>query len=166
MSLDSLQKTCDWGSRLWKSEKYGALPLRSFTLQTTISQHIYLCYRTQQHQAIGDQINLDIQPSSPLFLFISAFPTLMTWGQMWRKDQIQHNYRTGLPFSPSPAHLPLHPPSLLPLSRSVSVSGAPWRHVKCAQLSVMGWEFITFTLRPFMRSHPGEVCVPERSAAQ
>lgn len=98
--------------------------------------------------------------------------TPKTRGQLWKGDQIQHNYGNGLPFSPSPPHRisppPPLPPSLLPpsLSLPVSLSPTPWRHVKCAQISVMGWEFITFTLRPFMRSHPGEVCLPECSAAQ
>jgi len=57
----------------------------------------------------------------------------------------------------SPPHPPLHPLWFF-LSLTVSLSLAPWRHVKCAQISVMGWEFITFTLRPFMRSHPGALC--------
>lgn len=82
------------------------------------------------------------------------------WKSCGKEDQIKHIYNQHLPVSPSPRY------SLLSTPLTFSLSLAPWRPDKCAQISVMGWEFITFTLRPFMRSHPEEVCLSKRSAVQ
>lgn len=96
--------------------------------------------------------------------------SLRTPGKLWKRSNSAQLWKWFTIFSIALSQCSLHPFCLSlsppPLSLTVSVSLAPWRHVKCAQISVMGWEFINFTLRPFMRSHPGEVCLLERSTTQ
>ena len=54
----------------------------------------------------------------PCLYFYSYTHTAKTWGQLWNRDQIQHNYGNGLPFSPSQPHrtLPSIPTASLPFS--------------------------------------------------
>lgn len=112
----------------------------------------------QQCSVILTLINFNPIPF-PFYFCIFTAHTLLKPGASCGSTSVQlRKWVTVFPIT-TPLHPPLHPFYL-------SFSLAPWRHVKCAQISVMGWEFITFTLRPFMRSHPREVCLPERSTAQ
>lgn len=63
----------------------------------------------------------------PFYFCISCCThTPTTWGQLWKRDQIQHNYGNGLPFSSSPPHRILLSTSLLPpsLCDCESISGS------------------------------------------
>lgn len=64
--------------------------------------------------------------------------TPKTRGQLWKGDQIQHNYGNGLPFSPSPPHRislpPPLPPSLLPPSLSLSACESLSDSLKTCQM--------------------------------
>lgn len=148
------------------------LSLQNILPQQKTSQQwiIYIVVNHRYHHpAMANHINLNW--SSLLFTFISAFLAAHTIVRPEASCGRKIKFSTIMEVV---YHFPRHhhslpSPSSIPyasLSLSVSLSSAPWRHVKCAQISVMGCEFITFTLRPFMRSHPREVCLPERSAAQ